>query len=102
MTTDRVWTQAEVLALARLNDAGGFSPLSQPPFLLFRAEPAKPAAARALAAWLRELPCPVVCLNEARGASPVVKAADVVARSIDELPPLLAGIRRSPIAAATF
>ena len=44
MSTERVWSQKELLALARLDDDGGFSPLGQPPFLLFRAEPATPAS----------------------------------------------------------
>ena len=102
MSDERLWTFSELLAMARVNDAGPFSPLSQPPFLLFRAEPTKPEAARVLAAWLRQLPCPVICLDDARGARPVVKAADVVARNIDEIAPLTVGIHRSPIAAATF
>jgi hypothetical protein len=102
MATERIWPQDELLELSTRVDDGTLSPLAQPPFLLFRASTARPAQARALAAWLRQLRCPALCIADRRSPKTITGAADVVLSSAEEAAPLVAGIRLSPIAAMTF
>lgn len=89
----------EVLAWASDADARrGFSPLSDQPFLLFKAEgELSPAEQARVRAWLHELPCPSLAV--AATSTALTPACDVVLESAAEAADLIANIRRSPIAA---
>lgn len=92
------------LALARnLADADSPSPFSVQPFLLLDgARPLPEADANALAAWLRERPCPVIAIAATSRDDAVLKAADARVAEASEAATLIASIRRSPIAAAAL
>lgn len=77
--------------------ASGYSPLSEQPCLLLALDGAGDAA---LAAWLRDLPCPVIGIGASQ--APLAGACDAVVANAQEAEPLLAGVRRAPIAAAVF
>lgn len=88
----------ELEALALLPpEAAGHSPFSETPFLLLRVGE---TAERRLGDWLRQLPCPVIGIG--RADAPLADACDVLVDSEKDAAPLLAGIRRSPIAASVF
>ena len=88
----------ELEALALLPpEAAGYSPLADSPFLLLRLGD---SAGRKLGDWLRRLPCPVIGMG--RADAPLAAACDVLVDSEKDAAPLLAGIRRSPVAASVF
>lgn len=84
-------------------DAGAaapFSPLSETPFLLFEAADVKAIEARALAAWLRGLPCPTIAIGNPGSA--LARAADLQVPDAPAAALAVAGIRHSPIAATVL
>lgn len=77
--------------------------LGDQPWLLFRAGPTASAPeARRLADWLRQLPCPTICVAGRDASRALMRASDVVVRSAEDAAPLLAGICRAPLAAAVI
>ena len=77
--------------------------LGDQPWLLFRAGAVSGAAeARRLADWLRQRPCPTLCIAGADASRALMRASDVVLKSPDDAAPLLANIRRAPLAAAVI
>ena len=89
----------DVLASA----AAGVSPLGEQPCLLFRAGAVASATeARRLADALRALPCPTLCVAGPDASRALMRASDVVLRLPEDAQPLVASIRRSPLAAAVL
>jgi enoyl-CoA hydratase/carnithine racemase len=79
--------------------ASGYSALAAQPFILLETRElhALPADAAALRAWFRELPCPAI------GLGPLSETlTDTTAGDEAEAQMLADGIRRAPLAAATF
>ncbi|AXQ30194.1 enoyl-CoA hydratase/isomerase family protein [Solimonas sp. K1W22B-7] len=76
--------------------ASGHSPFAEPCLLLRLGGTAE----RRLADWLRQLPCPVIGIGEAD--APLAASCDVVVQNEQEAQPLLAGVRRSPVAATVL
>ena len=92
---------ADLPALRALAGAGALT--DERPYLLFAPKGTLSAAeARRLADRLRLLPCPTLCIAHPDASRTLVRAADVVLRSADEAQPLLANIRRRPIAAGVL
>lgn len=88
----------ELQGLAALPpEASGYSPLSQAPCLLLELGA---AAERGLGGWLRRLPCPVIGIGHPD--APLAVDCDARVDSEREAAALLAGVRRSPVAASVF
>jgi enoyl-CoA hydratase len=88
-----------------INDPGpSFSPFSDRCFLLFDASaPALPAPEQErITRWLRELPCPTLAIAASGTGNALASSCDVVLASTAEAAPLLASIRKNPIAAAVL
>ena len=87
----------ELRALAMLPEtASGYSPFGEPCLLLGLSD----AAERRLSEWLRRLPCPVIGIG--RADAPLAADCDTVVDDERAAAPLLAGVRRNPIAASVF
>ena len=81
----------------------GLSPLGGQPCLVFRAGAvANAAEARRQADALRALPCPTLCIAGPEASRTLMRASDVVLSLPEEAQPLVAGIHRSPLAAAVL
>ncbi len=88
----------ELQGLAALPpEAAGYSPLSEAPCLLLALGG---TVERRLGDWLRRLPCPVIGVG--RPDAPLAADCDLLVDSEREAAPLLAGVRRSPVAASVF
>ncbi|WP_084197445.1 enoyl-CoA hydratase/isomerase family protein [Solimonas soli] len=87
-------TAGDVAMLARLHERSAHTPLAQP-FLLLALDPDRPAPAAA--AWLRDLPAPVIGIGA--DDTPWAAACDVVVDSVRAAAPLIDNIRRTPMAA---
>ena len=94
----------ELRELASGRAAPRFGPLAERPWLLLDATAPSPGAAetRRLADWLRTLPCPTLCLGGPQSSRALLRACDVVLRAAEDAAPVLAGIRRSPIASTVL
>ncbi len=87
----------ELRALAMLPEtASGYSPFGEPCLLLGLGDPAEPR----LGEWLRRLPCPVIGIG--RADAPLAADCDAIVDDERAAAPLLARVRRNPIAAAVF
>jgi len=90
---------AELSPLARLHERGRYSPLTEPVLLLDLDTPAGDDAAP-LREWLRALPAVVIGVG--RNDAPLAAVCDAVVATTDAAMPLVAGVRRSPLAAMVF
>ncbi|MFT4047798.1 MAG: enoyl-CoA hydratase/isomerase family protein [Solimonas sp.] len=88
----------DVAALALLHERSLHTPLAQPFLLLALDEAAPPPPA--VAAWLRDVPAPVIGVG--REDAPWAGHCDAVVDSPAAVAPLLEHIRRAPIAAMTL
>ncbi len=87
----------ELRALAMLPEtASGYSPFDEPCLLLGLGGAAEPR----LGEWLRRLPCPVIGVG--RADAPLAADCDAIVEEERAAAPLLAGVRRNPIAAAVL
>ncbi|HUR40079.1 MAG TPA: enoyl-CoA hydratase/isomerase family protein [Verrucomicrobiae bacterium] len=94
---------AAVRVLAGSGHATEASALAEQPWLIFRAgDVASATEARRLAEWLHQLPCPTLAVAGRDASRAVLRACDVVLRDASDAAPLLAGIRRAPLAAAVL
>lgn len=94
---------ADLRAL-RFTSAGGAggSPFAPDPFLVVAPVGAEEGDQDRLATWLARQPCPVIGLSD-KGAIPALLAAcDVVLDDIADLAPIVANIRKAPLAATTL
>src|SRR5262249_40879820 len=90
------------LGALRACASGAAAAGDRPYFLCAPAGALAATEARRLADWLRQLPCPTLCIAHPDASRALVRAADVVVKTLDEAQPLLAGIRRTPVAASVF
>lgn len=94
-------TTQELLACARdPASASAWSPLQGAPALLFEAQQLTAAEAKAVAQWLRQLPCPSIAI--AAQACTLADVADAAVPTAAAADALLKGVARAPIAAAVF
>lgn len=85
--------------LAGMDDV---APLLGKPCLVFRAGAASAVEARHLGDALRALPCPTICIAGPDANRALLRASDVVVRSIKDAQPLAHNIMACPIAASVL